>query len=588
MGQMSARRSGLPLVGNGVSTIRTNPGYVIAGDNHLVESVVDGTTYSYAYDAEGNVIARVDVATGMRIEYTWDLRNRLARVELINGQGDMVRAMEFRYDALNRRIVKMIGPEPLPPPPGPPTNSLDPGNWPAEHYVYDGSDIALVFFDPDGDDGGLTPQLRSRLLHGPAVDQVLTDESFSIPGPGETTTGIDGLFWQLADHQGTIRDVLNSQSCEGTGHIKYTAFGRILSVSDASGQPISLSLIGSHRYLYTGREYDYSSEFAGGGHDSEIHLQYNRARYYDAAIGRWLSQSPTGVVGGDANLYRYVGNSSPNRTDPPASSTVSGWPMAANSPLCCHSPSRPSTAPGLPLVLPLPRPQKTDWWKSDEEFDHWTGFYGVENFNRLPVWIQAEIISGRWPKHWPEPDPDGARASWAEWEAQKARDEAYSSGLYDPTKRRPEPWSYWLSAGMNDIIGAFAPIAGVNPLKPGGSHGPMSQARPARPSNTKPASRPGGAPAAPMATRGGESAATKRGREAHAEKDYGPGFQKEQRLPSGKKPDAVNVEEGVVVELKPNNPAAIRKGQRQVEGYRRELEGLHDKPFTARVETYDP
>ncbi len=31
-------------------------------------------------------------------------------------------------------------------------------------------------------------------------------------------------------------------------------------------------------------------------------------RWYDASVGRWISEDPIGFAGGDANLYRYVGN----------------------------------------------------------------------------------------------------------------------------------------------------------------------------------------------------------------------------------------------------------------------------------------
>jgi uncharacterized protein RhaS with RHS repeats len=37
---------------------------------------------------------------------------------------------------------------------------------------------------------------------------------------------------------------------------------------------------------------------------------------YDPTIGRWISQDPLGFEAGDANLYRYVGNSPTNATDP--------------------------------------------------------------------------------------------------------------------------------------------------------------------------------------------------------------------------------------------------------------------------------
>src|SRR5437016_3358727 len=37
---------------------------------------------------------------------------------------------------------------------------------------------------------------------------------------------------------------------------------------------------------------------------------------YDPTTGRWTSEDPTGFAGGDANLYRYVGNNPTNATDP--------------------------------------------------------------------------------------------------------------------------------------------------------------------------------------------------------------------------------------------------------------------------------
>lgn len=37
---------------------------------------------------------------------------------------------------------------------------------------------------------------------------------------------------------------------------------------------------------------------------------------YDTTTGRWLSEDPISFLGGDANLYRYVGNGPTNATDP--------------------------------------------------------------------------------------------------------------------------------------------------------------------------------------------------------------------------------------------------------------------------------
>ena len=45
-------------------------------------------------------------------------------------------------------------------------------------------------------------------------------------------------------------------------------------------------------------------------------LQNNHNRWYDASVGRWLSQDPIGFDGADDNLYRYCGNSAPEGLDP--------------------------------------------------------------------------------------------------------------------------------------------------------------------------------------------------------------------------------------------------------------------------------
>ncbi|MFG6102832.1 RHS repeat-associated core domain-containing protein [Leptothoe sp. EHU-05/26/07-4] len=50
--------------------------------------------------------------------------------------------------------------------------------------------------------------------------------------------------------------------------------------------------------------------------DEAAGLMYYRARYYDSAVGTFVSKDPLGFDAGDANLYRYVFNSPTNFTDP--------------------------------------------------------------------------------------------------------------------------------------------------------------------------------------------------------------------------------------------------------------------------------
>jgi RHS repeat-associated protein len=66
-----------------------------------------------------------------------------------------------------------------------------------------------------------------------------------------------------------------------------------------AGWQISVVLAGAllTRYLWTGRELD-----------TLTGLQYNRNRWYDPTLGRWVSEGPIGFWGGDYHLSRYVSN----------------------------------------------------------------------------------------------------------------------------------------------------------------------------------------------------------------------------------------------------------------------------------------
>ena len=90
--------------------------------------------------------------------------------------------------------------------------------------------------------------------------------------------------------------------------------------------------------------------------------------------------------------------------------------------------------------------------------------------------------------------------------------------------------------------------------------------------------------------RGGETDATADGRRAHGNYGtaLGDSYDTKVTLPSGRKPDAVNWEEREVRELKPDNPRAVRRGEKQVESYRRELEELTGEKWTSAVDTYQP
>src|SRR5262249_36100629 len=55
--------------------------------------------------------------------------------------------------------------------------------------------------------------------------------------------------------------------------------------------------------------------FAGGQFDATTGLYYDRTRYYDPKLGRFLSEDPFRFLSG-TNLYRYVHNNPAGRIDP--------------------------------------------------------------------------------------------------------------------------------------------------------------------------------------------------------------------------------------------------------------------------------
>jgi RHS repeat-associated protein len=62
--------------------------------------------------------------------------------------------------------------------------------------------------------------------------------------------------------------------------------------------------------------------FTGVYFDTATSLNYHRNRWYDPAIGKWITEDPISFAAGDTNLFRYVSNSPTNLTDP---SGLASW-----------------------------------------------------------------------------------------------------------------------------------------------------------------------------------------------------------------------------------------------------------------------
>jgi RHS repeat-associated protein len=67
--------------------------------------------------------------------------------------------------------------------------------------------------------------------------------------------------------------------------------------------------------------------YAGRPFEARTGLSDNRARWYEPAPGRFVNEDPSGFKGGDANLFRYVGNDPLNQVDP--SGLAAKWASGA-------------------------------------------------------------------------------------------------------------------------------------------------------------------------------------------------------------------------------------------------------------------
>lgn len=107
--------------------------------------------------------------------------------------------------------------------------------------------------------------------------------------------GRAGLYFLVADHQDTVRDVDGQESVWSNGP-EYTVFGHIRD----DDRPLAARMHG-----FTGRPWD-----------ADAGMYDYRARMYDPSSGRFATPDPAGLEDGDFNFYRYVGNGLQNATDP--------------------------------------------------------------------------------------------------------------------------------------------------------------------------------------------------------------------------------------------------------------------------------
>jgi RHS repeat-associated protein len=207
---------------------------------------------TFTYDTNGNMTSRVDSCG--TTTYTWNSEDRLTGISGFKPDCSTLVA-SYKYDPFGRRIEKNI-------------------NGVITKYLYDEEDIIAEY---DGNN-----QLVAHYIHGPGIDEPLSMEKNS------------QKYYYHVDALGSVTAITDSVGTV-VQRYNYDSFGNITYMQDPNFiQP----------YTYTSREYDPDSG-----------LYYYRARYYDAKVGRFISEDPIGLKG-RINIYVYVGNNTVNRIDP--------------------------------------------------------------------------------------------------------------------------------------------------------------------------------------------------------------------------------------------------------------------------------
>lgn len=225
--------------------------------NYLNQVLSEGHT-SYQYDPNGNLISKSTPYENY--QYTYDSLGRLASV--LNTD----KKIEYTYDELNRRQTKKV-------------YFLVNGNQNLilyENYIYQGKhEIGSI----DNSGNIITLRLLGNGLGAEIGASVALEINNRIYAP-------------LHDHKGNIISLIDALSGVVAECYRYSAFGEE-EIYSASGE----------RQVGALSPWRYSSKRI----DTETGYVYYGQRYYDPALGRWITPDPIGY-GDGPNLYAYVKN----------------------------------------------------------------------------------------------------------------------------------------------------------------------------------------------------------------------------------------------------------------------------------------
>jgi RHS repeat-associated protein len=282
---------------------------------HVQERLLDNVLRDYAgqryeYDERGNQVSRWH--NGRRSRLTWDLFDRL-----VSYVDDRL-SIEYAYDPLGRRLYKQSRPHHRPDPAaGSGWNLRELRRKERElgcnffFYGWDGDQLAFESTPQrrDGDAGrtvhyvyepGSFVPVAQAIRHQPIKLRTRRDsvqgtryarERDPLWRPLGEPPPFDALAWYHCDALGTPLELTDSN-----GQLAWSADYQ------AWGQVSQQRSEWADQHLLTN-----PLRFQGQYHDVETGLHYNRHRYYDPQVGRFISKDPIGLLGG-LNLYAYAPN----------------------------------------------------------------------------------------------------------------------------------------------------------------------------------------------------------------------------------------------------------------------------------------
>jgi len=231
----------------------------------------------YRYDSRGNLIEKR--VNGSLTQLEWDGYNRLSRLTAPGGD-----STEYRYDPLGRRIAKLS------------QGKTTLYGWDGDVLAFETHDDAAVhyLFEPDS----FIPlaQVHTDAIHGvkvPAWNQYnpYDPERDPLLQAGPEPSAPRAVYYYHADHLGTPQALTDAQG-QLALEMDYQAWGEAREVIAEAAA--SAGIRNPFR-------------FQGQYHDDESGLHYNRYRYYDPEIGRFISRDPIGLLGG-INIHSYAPN----------------------------------------------------------------------------------------------------------------------------------------------------------------------------------------------------------------------------------------------------------------------------------------